>query len=205
MWFLIPTAQLKTSELGTSLAFSFMAQYSLRPFEPFITYMKQLFSVAALAFTMAACNTNPKTTVTTTTTTDTTGLAKFQEWRAQQVRDSIAMANTPAQAAYAPVATKSSSSGTSSTRHSNNYSSGSNNASNNTASTTMNSESSAAAKKRGWSKTAKGAVIGGVAGAGAGAIINKKNRGAGAVIGGVVGAGAGAIIGNEKDKKDGRH
>ena len=60
-------------------------------------------------------------------------------------------------------------------------------------------------KKKGWSKTAKGAVIGGVVGAGAGAIIDKNNRGAGAVIGGVVGAGAGAIIGNQMDKKDGRH
>jgi len=59
-------------------------------------------------------------------------------------------------------------------------------------------------EKKGWSKAAKGAVIGGVTGAAAGAVINKKNRGAGAVIGGVTGAGAGAIIGNEMDKKDGR-
>jgi hypothetical protein len=48
-------------------------------------------------------------------------------------------------------------------------------------------------------------VIGGVTGAAAGAVINKKNRAAGAVIGGAVGAGAGAIIGNDMDKKDGRH
>ena len=59
--------------------------------------------------------------------------------------------------------------------------------------------------KTGWSKTAKGAVIGGVVGAGTGAVVNKKNRAAGAVVGGVVGAGTGAIIGNELDKKDGRH
>ena len=59
--------------------------------------------------------------------------------------------------------------------------------------------------KTGWSKTAKGAVIGGVVGVGTGAVVNKKNRAAGAVIGGVVGAGTGAIIGNELDKKDGRH
>jgi hypothetical protein len=62
-----------------------------------------------------------------------------------------------------------------------------------------------AEEKKGWSKTAKGAVIGGVVGAGTGAIINKKNRAAGAVIGGVLGAGAGAVIGNQMDKKDGRH
>ena len=51
----------------------------------------------------------------------------------------------------------------------------------------------------------KPAVIGGVVGAGTGAVVNKKNRVAGAVVGGVVGAGAGALIGNEMDKKDGRH
>jgi hypothetical protein len=61
------------------------------------------------------------------------------------------------------------------------------------------------AEKKGWSKTAKGAVIGGVVGAGTGAVVNKRNRAAGAVIGGVLGAGAGAVIGNEMDKKDGRH
>ena len=68
------------------------------------------------------------------------------------------------------------------------------------------SESSNTAKARkGWSKTAKGAVIGGVAGAGTGAVVNKKNRVAGAVVGGAVGAGVGAVIGHEMDKKDGRH
>lgn len=60
-------------------------------------------------------------------------------------------------------------------------------------------------KKKGWSKTAKGAVIGGVAGAVGGAVIDKKNPVAGAVIGAAVGAGTGAIIGNGMDKKDGRH
>jgi hypothetical protein len=70
----------------------------------------------------------------------------------------------------------------------------------------MTTESSNdAKKKKGWSKTAKGAVIGGVVGAGTGAAVNKKNRAVGAVVGGVVGAGTGAIIGNELDKKDGRH
>ena len=68
-----------------------------------------------------------------------------------------------------------------------------------------NTQPATETEKKGWSKTAKGAVIGGVVGAGTGAIINKKNRGAGAVIGGVIGAGAGAVIGNEMDKKDGRH
>jgi uncharacterized membrane protein len=71
----------------------------------------------------------------------------------------------------------------------------------------MNNESSETAKveeKKGWSKAAKGAVIGGVAGAAGGAIINKKNRVVGAVVGGVLGAAGGYGIGRTMDKKDGR-
>jgi hypothetical protein len=60
------------------------------------------------------------------------------------------------------------------------------------------------AKKKGWSKAAKGAVIGAGTGAIAGAIISKK-KGLGAVIGGVVGGAGGYIIGRNKDKKDGRY
>ena len=59
------------------------------------------------------------------------------------------------------------------------------------------------AKKTGWSESAKGAVIGGAAGAVGGAIID-KNKGRGAIIGGVVGAGTGYLIGRGKDKKSGR-
>jgi hypothetical protein len=61
------------------------------------------------------------------------------------------------------------------------------------------------AKKKGWSKAAKGAVIGGAAGAAAGAIIVKNNRALGAVIGGVVGGGVGYGVGRGMDKKDGRY
>ena len=68
--------------------------------------------------------------------------------------------------------------------------------------TTSNSTSSPTQKK-GWSSAAKGAVIGGVIGAGTGVIIDKKD-GRGAVIGGVVGAGTGYVIGREQDKKTGR-
>jgi hypothetical protein len=57
-------------------------------------------------------------------------------------------------------------------------------------------------KKEGVSKAAKGAVIGGVAGAAAGAILTKKGKGA--VIGGVIGAAGGYILGRKKDKADGR-
>lgn len=56
-------------------------------------------------------------------------------------------------------------------------------------------------EKKGWSKAAQGAVIGGVAGAVGGAIVSKK-KGVGAVVGAVVGAAGGYIIGKNKDKKD---
>jgi hypothetical protein len=56
------------------------------------------------------------------------------------------------------------------------------------------------AKKKGWSNTAKGAVIGGVVGAGTGVAVS-KNKVKGGIIGAVVGAGAGAGVGAIIDKK----
>lgn len=58
-------------------------------------------------------------------------------------------------------------------------------------------------RKKGWSQAAKGATIGGVGGAVAGAVIS-KNKGKGAVIGGVIGAAGGYILGRRADKKSGR-
>ncbi|CAA9197965.1 glycine zipper family protein [Flavobacterium collinsii] len=62
-----------------------------------------------------------------------------------------------------------------------------------------------ATKKKGWSSTAKGAVIGAGVGAVTGAIVSKK-KGQGAIIGGLagagVGAGTGAIIDGRKKKKE---
>lgn len=59
-------------------------------------------------------------------------------------------------------------------------------------------------KKKGWSATAKGAVIGAGAGAITGAAVSKK-KGEGAIIGGLagaaVGAGTGAIIDGKKKKE----
>ncbi|WP_132052278.1 YMGG-like glycine zipper-containing protein [Pseudocnuella soli] len=57
--------------------------------------------------------------------------------------------------------------------------------------------------KKGWSRKAKGAAIGGAAGAATGAVVS-RNDSKGAVIGGVVGAGTGYIYGRKKDKKKGR-
>ena len=52
--------------------------------------------------------------------------------------------------------------------------------------------------KKGWSDKAKGAAIGGGAGAVTGAVIG---GGKGAVVGGVVGAVGGGLIGRNRDKK----
>ena len=57
-------------------------------------------------------------------------------------------------------------------------------------------------KKTGISDAAKGAVIGGVGGAAAGAVIGRSGKGA--VIGGVIGAAGGYILGRKKDKQSGR-
>lgn len=60
-------------------------------------------------------------------------------------------------------------------------------------------------KKKGWSATAKGAVIGAGVGAATGAIVSKK-KGEGAIIGGLAGAalgtGTGAVIDENKKKKE---
>lgn len=72
-----------------------------------------------------------------------------------------------------------------------------------TTTTNTNTQSGTTTQKKGWSSAAKGAVIGGVIGAGTGIIVDKKD-GRGAAIGGVVGAGTGYVIGREKDKKTGR-
>jgi hypothetical protein len=56
------------------------------------------------------------------------------------------------------------------------------------------------AKKKGWSNVAKGAVIGGVVGAGTGVAVS-KDKVKGGIIGGVVGAAAGAGVGAIIDKK----
>ena len=62
----------------------------------------------------------------------------------------------------------------------------------------------ATAKKEGWSKAAKGAVIGAGSGAVIGAVIG-KNKAKGAIIGGVLGGVGGYVLGRSKDKKDGRY
>ena len=137
--------------------------------------MKLRLFVLSATVFAASCNTSPKATETTIEKKDTIITTELQAPAVKEEKQTTKKSSTTTPAS-------SSESGS------------------------MNSESAnTAEKKSGWSKTAKGAVIGGVAGAGTGAVINKKDRVKGAIVGGVVGAGTGAIIGNEMDKKDGRH
>lgn len=163
----------------------------------------QAIILSALVF-VAACNTKPgadaSRTDSATVPADTTGLAAFQAMKAQnELGVKPEEAKQTENASPKTVKKTSSSSSSSSTSSSNHEASGTSTHSSSGNSTAQGTQ------KKGWSKTAKGAVIGGVVGAGTGAVVNKKNRGAGAVIGGVIGAGAGAVIGNDMDKKDGRH
>lgn len=174
--------------------------------------MKKILSACGIAIAIVACNPNPKTTVSTTTSTtrDTAGLAQYQAWQVQHTKDSIALkvrdslthpAVKTTSTAPAPVAAHHS---VATAHHRHHYSSNHSVASSH-ATTMSSSSANTASRRHGMSKAAKGAIIGGVVGAGTGAAIDKKNRAAGAVIGGVIGAGAGYGIGRHKDKKDGRY
>ena len=168
---------------------------------PKLNAMKRIMiPVFAIAVSMTACNTSPDTTTTQKAiqpTVDTAGLAEFQSWKAQNelvsTQQNTAMQPTREVVKYYPV---------SSARKS---SSGVSRSSSGSSSSGTSGTGSTTAKKKGWSSAVKGAVIGGVAGAAGGAVINKKNRAAGAVIGGVVGAAGGYGIGRTIDKKNGRN
>ena len=166
-----------------------------------LSVMKRVIPMVLIAaIFLSACNTNSKTRAEVASQSDTTGLAEFRQWKQQQefmnqvAAYQMAMGNQAVQQqAYSQPARR-----TTSARRTS--------ASSNR--TVYSSESSGAAKapqKNGWSKAAKGAVIGVVAGGVAGAVINKRNRVAGGVIGAVVGAGGGYVIGRGMDKKDGRY
>ena len=170
--------------------------------------MKKLLLIPGISILMIACNTMPQQNADAVSSAkqtilqqDTTGLAAYNAWKAQNELASLNISPQSQQSQrvpektrtivkYIPVKTSSSKS-----------------VSHSSSSGSINNESSQAAKaeqKKGWSKAAKGAVIGGVAGAAGGAILNKKNRAVGAVVGGILGAAGGYGIGRGMDKKDGR-
>ncbi len=137
--------------------------------------------VALFAIIIVSCNTNP-TSTQQAPLNDTAGLAQFNQWKAMEAQ---ALAVKQNQAAYA-ANRKSAPAKT--------YS--------------MNSESTNEAKvetkKKGWSKSAKYAVIGAAGGGILGAVINKKDPVKGGIIGAVVLGGGGYVLGRSQDKKDGR-
>lgn len=189
--------------------------------------MKKILLSSIIAISAVACNTNPdkKTDVALqqtaqSTAADTTGLAAYNAWKAQNELASIQSVEQPQAVASTPkvrtvvkqvpvnTAAKRSTPSSSNTSANSNSSSKEDNSNTNSGAgngTASNGtgETVKTEKKEGWSKAAKGAVIGGVAGAAGGAVINKKNRVLGAVIGGVVGAAGGYGIGRTMDRKDG--
>lgn len=140
--------------------------------------MKKLLSIIVIVSLFTACNRNKDTGRNILYLTDTAAFNIAAD-TAVVVEEPVATApprqnSTPRRSAPAPVYNTSTSQGTSTTAN----------------------------QKQGWSKAAQGAVIGGVAGAAAGAVISKDAKGA--IIGGVLGAGGGYVIGRSQDRKDGR-
>jgi hypothetical protein len=176
--------------------------------------MKKILSVITIAASLVACNSSSSKNAeaeknamlaayrdSIKMAADTAGFSEFRNWKAQSElgqteqydQNQYTAAPVAPTRSYAPA--RSTSRSTATRRASSSSNRG----------TVYNSTSGQAAKKKGWSKTAKGAVIGGAGGAVIGGVVNKKNRAAGAVIGGVGGAVIGGVIGRSQDKKDGRY
>jgi YMGG-like Gly-zipper len=115
-------------------------------------------------------------------TNDTIGLAEYQAWKAKTALAGLYTANQPAPKQHSVTQ-----------------------AGNSQPAIPVAQNDAEPVKKKGWSKAAKGAVIGAGSGAAIGAVINKKNRAIGAVIGGIIGGGGGYALGRTMDKKDGRY
>src|SRR4030095_2272586 len=164
--------------------------------------MKKMLPILLLLFVAAilfsACNNKPSADDAgkVLTYTDTVGLADFQKWKVQnELKDPAVYYQVGSATSTTQPIKKATKSHSSVQRTSN------------TSGRSLNSVSQYPAKttvKKGWSRKAKGAVIGGGGGAILGAVINKNNRLVGGAIGGALGAGIGYVIGNELDKKHGR-
>jgi hypothetical protein len=192
--------------------------------------MKKLLPILSIGFLFAACNPQPQVKSEMSATPavqappvsqDTSGLSEFQQWKIQnELQDAQAYKKPEPPVMVVPEKVKrtkppvyskpqTEKQAPSSSENTATLPSGPQaDTSANTGGGTMSSESAGTAKaeeKKGMSKSTKGAVIGGVVGAGAGAVINKKNPVIGAVIGGVIGAGGGYVIGKKMDKKDAKN
>ncbi len=163
---------------------------------PKLKVMKKVLMAFAIASVFAACKSDSKSDLETNKVmlTDTTGM-----YNNNMSSDTSTAIKTGAR----PIEHSKSHSSASNGKVNNTGSGKSTSASSNNSNSTANTTTTTTTRKKGWSNRAKGAVIGGAAGAVGGAIIS-KHKGTGAVIGGVVGAAGGYIIGNEKDKKNNR-
>jgi hypothetical protein len=176
---------LKTADLINllfKLKFKIMKKRILRTFS--------VIAVMAAMIAMISCG-NRRADVgdkTVLMPVDTTGFAQFKAWKQQQNQ------NAAVATSYKPVK--------STTVHS---STSGRTAKTETGTMSTTNQYPAKTKPKGWSKAAKGTVIGAGSGAVLGAIINKKNRAVGAVIGGVAGGAVGYGVGRHIDKKDGRY
>jgi len=165
--------------------------------------MKKLLPILSILFVsiifITACNSKPAADANTgkvLTYVDTLGLADFQKWKTQnELKDPAVYYKQGTEVASSQPVRKTTRN-VSSVQKTSGTEGGS-----------LNSVSQYPAKttaKKGWSRKAKGAAIGGGGGAILGAVINKNNRLVGGAIGGALGAGIGYVIGNELDKKHGR-
>ena len=162
--------------------------------------MKKLLPILTIAaittIIFAACKNKPQADANNSgkvlTYVDTAGLADFQKWKTENERKDISMYKQNNEysepASHAPVRKGSVIHHTAKK-------------------VSLSSTGQYPAKtvlKKGWSRKAKGAAIGGAGGAIFGAVINKNNRVKGGIMGGLLGAGLGYVIGNEMDRKHGR-
>ncbi len=146
--------------------------------------MKQLLTALSLVAVMASCKSKTETIADQAkvlSATDSIEFANFQAWKQQQAETKAINDNRTVRYVERRQSTVANSAPAS------------------------NTNTTTAAKKKGWSKAAKGAVIGGVSGAVIGGVVSKRNRAAGIAIGGVLGGGVGYGIGRTMDKKDGRY
>lgn len=160
--------------------------------------MKQIFPILALAVTLGACKAkiNEADMNKNMVLVDTTGLHQNNILTDVGNKQFVI---TPKSVAAEPVRTVTA-------RNPVRKASANNNSSNTVYSSGTSKSTNAAypQKEKGWSDAAKGAAIGGGAGAILGAVVGKNNRALGAVIGGAVGAGGGYVIGRAQDRKSGR-
>jgi len=137
--------------------------------------MKHLFLIAAMATIMVSCKNKTTDQTQVLAASQQADYNEFVKWKeAKEAKEKQVTTHTITKVVYVP------------------------------AKTTAAPAVATTTKKKGWSKAAKGTVIGAGSGAVIGAIINKKNRALGAAIGGVLGGGVGYGIGRSQDKKDGR-